>query len=189
MYLTSQYLRLYRVIQNSSTILKGVGEIIWNSKCKYSFTVSPQFPSYDVFRWCHFYYCDCRFLQTGKSIFSIVYQLSSVFAMKERILPFVAFFSHHFLDFASFFFLVIFWSCGGDLWDLLQLLLQESVNCATTVCTSQNSIQRITIRQSDISVVTWKRWRTWRRVTFIFFPSDLPNIILKYCIRALTHPV
>jgi hypothetical protein len=112
MHLTSQYLRLYRVIQNSSTILKGVvGEIIWNSKCKYSFTVSPPFPSYDVFRWCHFYYCDFRFLQTGKSIFFIVYQLSSVFVMKESILPFVAFFSRHFRDFHLFFsnFLIVWW--------------------------------------------------------------------------------
>jgi hypothetical protein len=53
---------------------------------------------------------------------------------KERRLLFVAFLSCHFT--------VLLCSCGGDFSDMLLVLLSESDNCTSPICTSMNSQHR-----------------------------------------------
>jgi hypothetical protein len=110
-----------------------------------------------------------------KQFVNILWQMSSLSTIegrkkerKEETLPLTMFQS----SLQSTPFWVLFYWCGGDLSDLLPVLLSESTNCAATVCTAINSLlawnllQTITIIESDINVKTSSlrnRWRIWNK--------------------------
>jgi hypothetical protein len=70
--------------------------------------------------------------------FNITYQFISLFAKKEsKFFPLY----HFSIVNSDFFFFeyLLFCLCGGDLTDLLPVLLSESDNYALTICTSTHS--------------------------------------------------
>jgi hypothetical protein len=141
---------LYRTIQSSLSIFKGlVEEIVWNKKCKVSSfsKFRHRFRGMTFLRSCRVYYCDYRFLKFKELILiRITINLFPCLQWKKESKPFVAFFNCHF---RVLLFWVLFCSCGGDLSDLLPVLLSESDNCASTMCTSTNSEPSAPVKRSQ----------------------------------------
>jgi hypothetical protein len=116
-----------------------------------------------------FHYCDFRFQLNGIS-FYITCHLISLFAMKERkkILPFVVFFNRHFR--VALLFIVLFCSCGGDLSDLLPVLLSQPDKCFNYLffhkLSARSPSQTITIMQ--IKFLTKISYFSFPRECFMF---------------------
>jgi hypothetical protein len=61
-----------------------VEEVVWSRKCKQSSQIRYRFRVTTVLRRCLFYYCDCRFLESGNISFNVACELIWLVAIKDR---------------------------------------------------------------------------------------------------------
>jgi hypothetical protein len=119
------------------------------------------------------YYCDGRFVKmVKKNRFNIIWQLSSLFSKKEKILYFVAFFSSHvrlfLFEYLSNRMVGTCQTCYRHYCPTLSAMFHLSVIPRTHSTESSSNEHYNTERHQLRCVVTWKRWRISRKVIYIF---------------------